>query len=50
MKSENFCLKTVIKELKFLKQLLLNGPLEKKDLLLLSNNLIEKIPDLCNAE
>ena len=51
MKSNTLSLKTVIKELDFFKkQLLFSETLEKKDLLLRTNKLIEKIPDPRNAK
>ena len=51
MNSETLSLKTIIKELDCSRgKLLFNEAFEKKDLLLLSNKLIEKIPDSRNAK
>ena len=51
MKSEALSWKTIINELAVLrKQLLFKETLGKKDLVLLANKLIEKIPDPHNAK
>ena len=51
MKSETLSLKNIIKELDFLrKTVIIQGNICKKDLLLLANKLIEKIPDPHNAK
>ena len=53
MKSEALSLKTIIKKLNFLKKksyYLMKCLKKKKDLLLLANKLIEKIPDSRNAK
>ena len=52
MKSETLSLKNVRKELNFLrKEVIIHWKAwKKKDLLLLTNKLIEKISDLCDAK
>ena len=54
MKSKTLSLQTIIKELDFLKKTVIiqwsAWKKKKKDLLLITNKLIEKIPDLCDAK
>ena len=53
MKSKTLSLQTIIKELDFLKKTVIiqwSAWKKKKDLLLITNKLIEKIPDLCDAK
>ena len=57
MKSKTLSLQTIVKELGFLKKTVFiqwnawkKKKTNKKDLLLLTNKLIEKIPDLCDAK
>ena len=50
MKSETLSLKIIINELVFLRKTVSMKRLKNKDLLLLANKLIEKIPDPCNAK
>ena len=52
MKSKTLSLQTMIKELGFLKKTVIIqwSAWKKKKLLLITNKLIEKIPDLCDAK
>ena len=53
MKSDTLSLKTIIKELDFLRKVIIQWIVwkkKKKDFLLLANKLIEKTPDLSNAK
>ena len=55
MKSKTLSLQTILKELDFLKKTVIIQwsawkKKKKKDLLLITNKLIEKIPDLCDAK
>ena len=52
MKSDTLSLKTIIKELDFLRKVIIQWNVwkKKKDFLFLANKLIEKTPDLSNAK
>ena len=51
MKSKTLSLKTIMKELDFLKKtFLIQWNARKKKNIVLPNKLIEKIPDPCNAQ